>query len=323
MSGLDEKGLAPCPFCGGSDIEIRATKIGDYFAICHSDYEGAMHCGASTDPSRCETPEGAVRRWNRRAPLSAVGQKAGTVEVRALEWQDHRGHTFPDTWTAKTPCGVYEIEERSASDSPAYVATGPLHVFISDRDSLEDAKAAAQADYEARIRSALIPAPSVAEAAEPVVWRCFHCDETFTKEWDAKAHFGRDEGCAPACQIKGAEGGLVAALRRAEQDAADAWDAIHNETTDTAKAYHAQAARHREQLIAIEQIGYDRGLRDGSVDLRQIEEMLEAGQGDDDGMQILPDFDEGMSTVAKVEDCLHLLEKRRDVISAYQQDREQ
>ncbi len=143
MSGLDEKGLADA---------VKAHN--DAYWTVTNDSEGAR-----------KRMEKAISAY-----LSAVGQKAGTVEVRALEWQDHRGHTFPDTWTAKTPCGVYEIEERSASDSPAYVATGPLHVFISDRDSLEDAKAAAQADYEARIRSALIPAPSVAEAAEPVAW---------------------------------------------------------------------------------------------------------------------------------------------------------
>ena len=166
MSGLDEKGLAPCPFCGSGDIiTIVDQDITDgRYAAC----EGCGAEGPSVPTS--DGPDDAIAAWNRRASLSAVGQKAGTVEVRALEWQDHRGHTFPDTWTAKTPCGVYEIEERSASDSPAYVATGPLHVFISDRDSLEDAKAAAQADYEARIRSALIPAPSVAEAAEPVAW---------------------------------------------------------------------------------------------------------------------------------------------------------
>ena len=92
------------------------------------------------------------------AYLSAA--KSEPVAVRALEWRDHRGHTFPDTWTAKTPCGIYEIEERSASDSPAYVATGPLHVFIADKDSLGEAKAAAQADYESRIRSALASEPA-------------------------------------------------------------------------------------------------------------------------------------------------------------------
>ena len=58
----------------------------------------------------------------------------------------------------------------------------------------------------------------------------------------------------------------------------------------------------------------------GPEELAEIERMLNEGQGDDDGMQIMPDFDEGMSTLAKVETCLHLLEKRRDVIAAYVAD---
>lgn len=53
------------------------------------------------------------------------------------------------------------------------------------------------------------------------------------------------------------------------------------------------------------------------AELRQIEEMLDAGQGDDDGPQIMPDFEPDMSTLAKVEACLFLLEKRRDVIEAF------
>jgi len=95
--------------------------------------------------------------------LQAV-QPWPVVKVKPLEWRDHRGHTFPDTWTALTPCGVFEIEERSAGDSPAYVATGPMYAFIADKDSLEEAKAAAQADYERRIRTALAATAS----AEPV-----------------------------------------------------------------------------------------------------------------------------------------------------------
>lgn len=61
------------------------------------------------------------------------------------------------------------------------------------------------------------------------------------------------------------EGGLVEALRRAEKDAADAWHAIHSETADAAKACHAQSARHQEQLRAVEQTGYDRGIADAKA----------------------------------------------------------
>lgn len=56
------------------------------------------------------------------------------------------------------------------------------------------------------------------------------------------------------------------------------------------------------------------------AEIDRINEMLDAGQGDDDGPPILPQFAPGMSVVAKVESCLHLLEKRRDVIAASEGD---
>lgn len=51
-------------------------------------------------------------------------------------------------------------------------------------------------------------------------------------------------------------------------------------------------------------------------ELQDIEDMFSDGQGDDEGSQVLPDFEDGMSTSSKVEACLHLLERRRDVIDA-------
>lgn len=54
--------------------------------------------------------------------------------------------------------------------------------------------------------------------------------------------------------------------------------------------------------------------------LREINELLDAGQGDDDGAQILPDFEDGMSVLGKVEACLALLEDRRDVIEGFEAD---
>ena len=76
--------------------------------------------------------------------------------IKPLVWRDHRPDSFPEpAWSAQTPFGFYNIEEVSASDSPAYVVRLHAHHFIADKDSLEEAKAAAQADYEQRIRSAL------------------------------------------------------------------------------------------------------------------------------------------------------------------------
>lgn len=94
-------------------------------------------------------------------------------------------------------------------------------------------------------------------------WTCFHCGETFTDRRCAALHFGADEQSAPACRIKaGAEGSLLRALREAEQQAAEAWAALHSESSDFAKAYHRATARHTQALQAAEELGYERGLRD-------------------------------------------------------------
>ena len=80
--------------------------------------------------------------------------------VKPLEWRDHRPDSFPEpAWSAQTPFGFYNIEEVSASDSPAYVVRLHAHHFVADKDGLDEAKAAAQADYEKRIRSALVTTP--------------------------------------------------------------------------------------------------------------------------------------------------------------------
>lgn len=102
------------------------------------------------------------------------------------------------------------------------------------------------------------------DAAQAADWRCFHCDDVFTERHTAAAHFGATEHGLAACQIKaGSEGSMVTALRDAEQAAADAQSAIHAESTDAAKAYYAQADRHREQLRVVEEHAYERGLAEG------------------------------------------------------------
>lgn len=104
----------------------------------------------------------------------------------------------------------------------------------------------------------------VGGAPEESTWRCFHCDEVFTDKSAARLHFGRSETSEAACIIKaGAERNLLKALRDAEQQADDAIQAMHNENTDAAKAYHQQRCRHTQALIAAEEAGYERGLADG------------------------------------------------------------
>jgi len=103
-------------------------------------------------------------------------------------------------------------------------------------------------------------------------WRCFHCDEVFVSEQEARLHFGRDESNEPGCCIKvGAERGLLKAMRRAEDDAAEAWFRLQNESGEAAKAYYAQNSRHQEQLRVAEEAGYERGLRDAAHEATRAE----------------------------------------------------
>lgn len=96
----------------------------------------------------------------------------------------------------------------------------------------------------------------------PLGWTCFHCGETFTTPGAARDHFGGDASAEPACQIKaGAERGLVMALRKAEEQAALAMSAIHDENTEMHRVLRDVATRHLDALEHAEKAGYERGLR--------------------------------------------------------------
>jgi hypothetical protein len=100
------------------------------------------------------------------------------------------------------------------------------------------------------------------KALEPQ-WTCFHCGDTLVGERAAREHFGRDESVTPACRIKaGAEGSLLTALRRLEDDLAEAQAELMEETSSIHMAMRQQYSRHFEQLQAAENLGYERGVRD-------------------------------------------------------------
>ncbi|BEV44705.1 hypothetical protein [Afipia carboxidovorans] len=123
---------------------------------------GAM---ASEKTLKCWEPRHGAWMMKMREAASALrlaAQSPEPVTVKPLVWVDHRPDSFPEpAWSAQTPFGFYNIEEVSASDCPAYVVRLHAHRFVADKDSLDAAKAAAQADYEQRIRSALVNAPAV------------------------------------------------------------------------------------------------------------------------------------------------------------------
>jgi|GEM_PF-5116336 len=112
-------------------------------------------------------------------------------------------------------------------------------------------------------------------------WTCFHCSETFTDRRAAENHFGASELSDPACKIKaGAEGSMLEAVRRAEMAAEKAWCALHNETSDFAKASRAMTARHIAQLRTAEELGFERGIHDmreiNAQQAARIEALVEA-----------------------------------------------
>lgn len=102
-------------------------------------------------------------------------------------------------------------------------------------------------------------------------WTCFCCGETFTTYGAARDHFGVDPfQDQQACRIKlGGERGLVMALRKAEEEAAKAWAAVHDENTEMHKVLRSMAARHADALEAAEEVGYQRGFHAGERHARQ------------------------------------------------------
>jgi hypothetical protein len=100
-----------------------------------------------------------------RTALNSVPAPRVTLGVRKLKWSEpHRSIKFPD-YHASVPLLrlYYSIKTGGALEDgrfAVYVDLGAGSHWVIGRDTLEEAKAAAQADYEARIMSALVlPAP--------------------------------------------------------------------------------------------------------------------------------------------------------------------
>lgn len=70
--------------------------------------------------------------------------------------------------------------------------------------------------------------------------------------------------------------------------------------------------------MKLEAENYEARISELEAKLADIDNLLDEDQGEDDGAKIMPDFEAGMTTLAKVEACTFLLEKRRDVIEAFE-----
>lgn len=103
--------------------------------------------------------------------VTRLRSMASGARVKRLEW-----HNF-DAWThwAEGACGTYHVEERNGYWQVELRVGGLVHGVTQTDDTtpadLDAAKSAAQADYEARILSALAPTDAAHESI-----RCAECD---------------------------------------------------------------------------------------------------------------------------------------------------
>lgn len=105
-------------------------------------------------------------------------------------------------------------------------------------------------------------------------WRCFFCGETFADRHAARLHFGGDEDCTAACQIKASEGGLIKALRDTEEELFKATCAMHSEGGDALRTWAAVGSRHEAALRSAEQTGYERGLADMRASVERLRRIV-------------------------------------------------
>lgn len=90
-------------------------------------------------------------------------------------------------------------------------------------------------------------------------WRCFFCDELFSRHADAALHFGGSILQEPICRVAAQEGGLVILVRELEERVED----LRQEISSDENRHYAREAAHASALRREEERGYERGLRDG------------------------------------------------------------
>lgn len=162
----EQTDLLACPFCGSApqweeNDAVDARSWGpEYRIACRN-----AACFGPVTSNYGNRPD-AIAAWNRRASLSPAGGVQG-VRVKALEWSGPgRRYAYKSAffmnWTAASVLGTMTVRYKEHNpDAPPGYGTPPYdpHYEVGDRtgkfNTLDEAKAAAQADYEKRILSAL------------------------------------------------------------------------------------------------------------------------------------------------------------------------
>ena len=149
--------LRNCPLCG-SEL-VQAIGGGPYRVVC-------QRCGSNTGPRYAVSSADAIAAWNTRDSDSRIAELEAEVDrlrarlnVKPLQWI-----IPPAALTvqiAETVLGKYRVWTHTEAGGRWFWDMSALGVVAATIEtgyahSLEAAKAAAQADYEARILSALV-----------------------------------------------------------------------------------------------------------------------------------------------------------------------
>lgn len=120
--------------------------------------------------------------------LTAATPYMSGVKVRQLEWVDRHYKDGSINCRAKTAFGQYEVYYFKMSDRDVF-GWDCIVLNIKDMEaaSVEAAKAAAQADYEKRILSAIEPSSAREQALEEAVNLCSEYAQSFEK---GLCHYG-------------------------------------------------------------------------------------------------------------------------------------
>lgn len=154
---MPTRDLLPCPFCGNA-LYIKKGKFNPA-AYCKTE-----SCYGAKMPVVNLDVGDDVAAWNRRA--SSEAPSGAEPVVKRLEWEEPSSRNN-QCWTAESPLGTYSV----VNEDGWYAVRDdvPRDFWFEwtwrdmSRDNLLTAQAACQADFEARIRSALrTPAKAVA-----------------------------------------------------------------------------------------------------------------------------------------------------------------
>lgn len=143
----DTPKLLPCPFCGATMEDWHGQSFSHPLVEKRDDACILAGLSFSYQHSRWGTHEHV--RWNRRHDAAVSAARKEGVRVKALEWGSR--------WSARSSIGdLYEMHQLS-TNVISVVKNGTA--LSGWETTVSAAKAAAQADYESRILSALETTP--------------------------------------------------------------------------------------------------------------------------------------------------------------------